>query len=89
MVLYQLKISKLYNFKCSGLELWRGEGTWIAPHPSKLELGRLEGTGAALLTICENQVKPEEKKVLQMQEQRPDIGTVAIWRKGDAQGCPD
>lgn len=90
VVSYKLKTSKLHHFKCSRLELWRHEWTWIAPHPLKLGSRMVEGTGAALLTICENQVKPgEKKKILQMQEQRLDIGTVAIWRRGDAQGCPD
>lgn len=62
VVLYKLKISKLYHCKCSRLELWRGERTWTAPHPLRSGLGRLESTGVALLTICENQAKPGKKK---------------------------
>lgn len=54
-------VQVLHHFKCSRLEFWRDEGTWIAPHPLKSEFGRLEGTAAALLRICENQVKPGGK----------------------------
>lgn len=61
------------------LEVLCARRTWGVPHHPKLRLRRPERTGAALFTICKNQVMPGKKT--QMQLHRPDIRNIAIWRK--------